>query len=122
MEITFVKFRRNIGDIIGNGDLPLPDRGSLAPLLVRVLPLCPPVVPHPLVCQRLAVRALKKQKKEMLIREKKAMRERAAKHRLEIKRLRQEKLEVENEQLRQQMKHKTIELANKARDNKEKNR
>lgn len=68
------------------------------------------------------VRALKKQKKEMLIREKKAMRERAAKHRLEIKRLRQEKLEVENEQLRQQMKHKTIELANKARDNEEKNR
>jgi len=58
----------------------------------------------------------------MLIREKKAMRERAAKHRLEIKRLRQEKLEVENEQLRQQMKHKTIELANKARDNEEKNR
>jgi len=68
------------------------------------------------------IRALKKQKKEMLIREKKAMRERAAKHRLEIKRLRQEKLEVENEQLRQQMKHKTIELANKARDNEEKNR
>ncbi len=68
------------------------------------------------------VRALKMQRKEMLIREKKILRERAAKQRLEIKRLKQEKLEVENEQLRQQMKSKTIELANKARDNEEKNR
>jgi hypothetical protein len=66
--------------------------------------------------------ALKKQKREMLIREKKALRERTAKHRQEIQRLNQEKLEIENLQLKQQMKSKTVELANKARDNEEKNR
>ncbi len=67
-------------------------------------------------------RSLQRQRKEWLIREKRSMRERAFKHRQEIVRLNQEKLELENEQLRQQMKHKTIELANKARDNEEKNR
>lgn len=68
------------------------------------------------------LRSLKKQKRELLIREKKAMREKTAGHRREIQRLKQDKLELENERLKQLIKYKTIELANKARDNEEKNR
>ncbi len=65
---------------------------------------------------------LKKQKKAMLIREQRSLREQAEKHRHHILEIQQKQLQSEYDLLKQQMKNKTIELANKARDNEEKNR
>lgn len=66
--------------------------------------------------------SLKKQRKKLLIKEKKSLRKQAEKHDLAISLLEQERLKTEVDQVKQQLKSKTIELANKARDNEEKNR
>ena len=66
--------------------------------------------------------SLKKQKQGLLIRQKNSLREQAEKHKQEILQLEQERLQAEYDQLKHQLKNKTIELANKARDNEEKNR
>ncbi len=67
-------------------------------------------------------RALAKQQKLMLLREKKAVEELAEKHQKALVELEQQKLEHENEKLRELLRAKTVELANKARDNESKNR
>ena len=66
--------------------------------------------------------SLKKQKKKLLIKEKNSLREQAEKYKQEIILLEQEKLKIEFNQIKQQLKTKTIELANKAKDNEDKNR
>ena len=66
--------------------------------------------------------SLKKQKKQMLIREQNSLRQQTEKHKQEIMHLEQKRLQAEYDQLKQQLKSKTIELANKARDSEEKNR
>lgn len=66
--------------------------------------------------------SLKKQKEEFLKKEQMALHEQSEKHKQEILRLEQERLQMEYDQLKQQMKTKTVELANKARDNEEKNK
>ncbi len=66
--------------------------------------------------------SLKKQKKQMLIKQKNSLRQQTEKHRQEIMLLEQKRLQTEYDQLKKQLKSKTIELANKARDNEEKNR
>jgi len=65
---------------------------------------------------------LKKQKKKMLIKEQNSLRQQAEKHRQEIIILEQERLKHEYDLLKQQLRSKTIELANKAKDNDDKNR
>ncbi|KAF0132197.1 MAG: hypothetical protein FD155_721 [Bacteroidetes bacterium] len=65
---------------------------------------------------------LRKQKKHMLIKKQQALREQATKHRQEIIRLEQERLQSENEELKKQLKSKTIDLAGKAKENEDKNR
>ena len=67
-------------------------------------------------------KALKKQKYEMLLKERIALRELAEKHRHKLRQIEQERLQVEYEELKHQLKNKTVELAKKARDNEEKNR
>ncbi len=67
-------------------------------------------------------KALKKQKHKMLLKEQNALRKQAEKHRQKLQQIEQERLQEEYDQLKQQLKNKTIELANKARDNEEKNR
>ena len=66
--------------------------------------------------------SLKKQKKNMLIKEKKSLRQQTERHKREIMLIEQKQLQAEYDQLKQQLKSKTIELAKKARDNEEKNR
>jgi hypothetical protein len=66
--------------------------------------------------------ALKKQKHEMLLKEQNALLLLAEEHKQEIMQLEKERLQAEYDQLKHQLKSKTIELANKARDNEEKNR
>jgi len=66
--------------------------------------------------------SLKKQKKQHLLKEQNALRSQAEKHKQEIIRLEQERLQVEYEQMKNQLKNKTIELANKAKDNEDKNK
>jgi len=66
--------------------------------------------------------ALKKQKKNLLIKEKNSLRQQAEKHKEKIMMLEQERLKTEFEQVKQQLKNKTIELASKAKDNEDKNR
>jgi len=68
------------------------------------------------------IKALKKQKHKMMLKEQNALRKQAEKHKQEILQLEQERLQAEYDQLKQQLKSKTIELAKKARDNEEKNR
>lgn len=63
---------------------------------------------------------LKRQMKALLIRKEKALLEQAEKHNSEVFTLEQEVLKNDNELLKQQLKSKTIELANKAKDNDEK--
>jgi AraC family transcriptional regulator, chitin signaling transcriptional activator len=65
---------------------------------------------------------LKKQRKELLIKQQNSLRHQAEKHRQEIMLLEQERLKNEYDLLKQQLKSKTIELANKAKDNDDKNR
>ncbi|MCE1200952.1 MAG: hypothetical protein LWX09_02505 [Bacteroidia bacterium] len=65
---------------------------------------------------------LKKQKKSLLIKEQNSLRQQAEKHREQILVLEQECLKAEFNQVKQQLRAKTIELANKAKDNEDKNR
>lgn len=65
---------------------------------------------------------MKKQKKKLLLKQQNSLREQAEKFRNEIMLLEQEQLKAEYNQLKQQLKNKTIELANKAKDNEVKNR
>jgi hypothetical protein len=65
---------------------------------------------------------LKKQKKELLLKEQNSLRHQAEKHRQEIMLFEQERLKNEYNLLKQQLRSKTIELANKAKDNDDKNR
>ncbi|MFN2396124.1 MAG: hypothetical protein ABR597_10600 [Bacteroidales bacterium] len=66
--------------------------------------------------------SLKKQKKLMLLREQNSLRQQTEKHKQTITQLEQKRLQAEYNQLKQQLKSKTIELANKARETEEKNR
>lgn len=66
--------------------------------------------------------SLKKQKKQMLLREQNSLRQQTEKHKQTISQLEQKRLQAEYNQLKQQLKSKTIELANKARETEEKNR
>jgi hypothetical protein len=66
--------------------------------------------------------ALKKQKKHLLLKEQNSLRQQAQKHREKILMLEQERLKTEYEQMKQQLRSKTVELANKAKDNEDKNR
>lgn len=68
------------------------------------------------------ISTLRRQKKDLLKKEKKSLNIQAEKHRQEIILLEQERLKSENELIKQQLRIKTIDLANKARDNEEKNR
>jgi AraC family transcriptional regulator, chitin signaling transcriptional activator len=65
---------------------------------------------------------LKKQKKSLLLKEQNSLRQQAQKHREKIMMLEQERLQTENELIKQQLKSKTIELASKSKDNEDKNR
>ncbi len=65
---------------------------------------------------------LRKQKKLLLLKKQQALREQAEKHREEIGKLEQERLQSENEELKKQLKSKTIDLAGKAKENDDKNR
>jgi DNA-binding CsgD family transcriptional regulator len=67
-------------------------------------------------------KALKKQKHKMLLKEQNALRKQAEKHQQQLQHIEQERLQEEYDQMKQQLKNKTIELASKARDNEEKNR
>lgn len=66
--------------------------------------------------------SLKKQKKALLIKQRNSLREQAEKHKQKIMLLEQEQLKKEYSLLKTQLRNKTIELANKAKDNEEKNR
>lgn len=68
------------------------------------------------------LRALKKQKHKMLLKEQNALRKQAEKHKKKLQQIEQKRMQEEYEQLKQQLRNKTIELATKARDNEEKNR
>ncbi len=65
---------------------------------------------------------LKKQRKQMLIKEQNSLRQQTIKHKEEIMLIEQQRLQAEYDQIKQQLKNKTIELAKKARDGEEKNR
>lgn len=58
----------------------------------------------------------------MLLKKQNALREQAEKHRQKIQQIEKERLLLEYDQLKHQLISKTIELANRARDNEEKNR
>jgi len=66
--------------------------------------------------------SLKKQKDALLQRKQDALREQAEKHKQEILFLEQERLQAEYNQLKKDLRSKTIELAKQARENEEKNR
>ncbi len=66
--------------------------------------------------------SLQKQKKQLLLKEQASLRQLAEKHREEIIRLEQEQFQKEYDQLKLQLKNKTVELANKAKDSEHKSR
>jgi len=66
--------------------------------------------------------ALRKQKEILLAKKQDALHKQAEKHQQEIMLIEQQQLQLEYDQLKQQLKNKTIELANKAREDEEKNR
>jgi len=66
--------------------------------------------------------SLKKQKDKLLQKKQDALREQAEKHEQEILFLEQERLQAEYNQLKKNLRSKTIELAKQARENEEKNR
>ncbi len=66
--------------------------------------------------------SLKKQKKKMLLKEQSSLRQQTEKHKQQLMLVEQKRLQAEYDQVKQQLKSKTIELANKAKDNEEKNR
>lgn len=65
---------------------------------------------------------LRKQKKKLLLKEQNSLREQAEKHRQKIMLMEQERLKIEYDQIKEQLRSKTIELANKAKDSEDKNR
>lgn len=65
---------------------------------------------------------LKKQERRLLTLQQQSLHEQAEKHKQEIMLLEQERLQAEYEQLKKQLKTKTIELTNKAKENEDKNR
>jgi AraC family transcriptional regulator, chitin signaling transcriptional activator len=72
--------------------------------------------------RRWQILALKKQKKGLLLKEQNSLRQQAEKHKEKIMMLEQERLKAEYDQVKQQLRSKTVELANKAKDNEDKNR
>lgn len=64
----------------------------------------------------------RKQEKQYLISKQQSLREQAEKHRQKILRIEQERLQEDFNQLKKQLKDKTIELANKAKESEDKNR
>ena len=66
--------------------------------------------------------SLKKQKKDLLIKQRNSLNNQAEKFKQEITLLEQERMKIEYNQMKQQLRNKTIELAKKARDNEDKNR
>jgi hypothetical protein len=66
--------------------------------------------------------SLEKQKAMLLLQEQEALRQQAKEHQQEILLLEQARLRMEYDQLKQQLRTKTIELAKKAKENEEKNR
>ncbi len=66
--------------------------------------------------------ALKGQKNILLAKKQAALQKQAEKHQQELMLIEQQRLQAEYDQLKQQLKNKTIELANKAREDEEKNR
>lgn len=65
---------------------------------------------------------LKKQKKKLLLKEQNSLRQQTEKHREKILMLEQECLKASYDQVKHQLRSKTVELANKAKDNEDKNR
>ncbi|HRK25981.1 MAG TPA: LuxR C-terminal-related transcriptional regulator [Chitinophagales bacterium] len=65
---------------------------------------------------------LKKQERHLLTLQQQSLHEQAEKHRQEIMLLEQERLQAEYDQIKKQLKTKTIELTNKAKENEDKNR
>lgn len=66
--------------------------------------------------------SLKKQHQTLIINEQKALQQQAEAHQRQLQQLEQARLREEYEQMKQQLRNKTIELANKAKENEEKNR
>lgn len=66
--------------------------------------------------------SLRKQKKKLLKKEQNSLQQQAKKHKQEVLLLEKEQLKTEFSRLKQQLKSKTIELANKAKDNEDKNK
>jgi AraC family transcriptional regulator, chitin signaling transcriptional activator len=66
--------------------------------------------------------SLNKQKEKLLLKKQEALRLQAEQHEQELLLLEQKRLQAEYSQLKQQLRNKTIELANKAKENEEKNR
>lgn len=66
--------------------------------------------------------SLKKQEEKLLLNKQKSLREQAENYRHQIMHLEQERLQADFDQLKGQLKSKTIELANKAKENDDKNR
>ncbi len=64
----------------------------------------------------------RKQEKQYLVSKQQSLREQAEKHRQNIQQLEQERLQEDFNQLKKQLKDKTIELANKAKESEDKNR
>ena len=67
-------------------------------------------------------RSLKKQKEKLLLDEQNALQAQAEKHRQALSQIEQERLQAEYDQLKQQLRNKTIELATKAKENEARNR
>jgi AraC family chitin signaling transcriptional activator len=67
-------------------------------------------------------RLLKKAKAKLILKEEKAFNNLEKKHKAELLKIEQEKIQNEYEQLKQQLRNKTIELAKKSKENEDKNR
>ena len=65
---------------------------------------------------------LKKQKADLLVKEQQSLRMQAEKHEQELVQLEQKRIKAEFEQMKDQLKNKTVELATKAKDNEDKSR
>lgn len=74
------------------------------------------------IFNRRHINALRKQKLKLLKKEQSSLRKIKEKHRQKELLFEQQQLQVEYDQIKQQLKDKTIELANKAKDNEDKNR
>lgn len=67
-------------------------------------------------------RGLDKQRQALIRNEQNALQQQAEEHRRQLMQLEQDRLQADYEQVKQQLRSKTIELANKAKENEEKNR